>query len=47
MKMDLETIQMTQRDQRSLLVTLQNELLETMPTETLQQLIVNRRENII
>ena len=36
MKMDLERIQMTQRDQRSLPATLQNELLRTMPSETLQ-----------
>ena len=47
MTIDLETIQMTQRDQREILVALQNELLATMPSETLQQLIVNRRENII
>ena len=47
MAINLETIQMTQRDQREVLVALQNELRETMPTETLQQVIANRRENMI
>ena len=47
MTINLETIQMTQRDQRELLVALQNELLETMPNETLQQIMANRRENMI
>ena len=47
MAINLETIQITQRDQRGVLVALQNEFRETMPTETLQQVIANRRENMI
>jgi len=47
MTINLETIQTIQQEQRELLVTLQNQLLKMTPSETLQQIITNRRQNMI